>query len=437
MNRHIVLATWMSLFPLAADAGEPYRCSLAEAVSRAKDVSPRVAALQARERAAEAGVREADAGHWPSLDVTAGYARNSDVPEFTSSSAGGDPIVIVPNLPNNTRFRASTTVPLFSGFRTVALGESARAHERAAGYEAVAGREDVVLETTVAYWALVTAREKEKVLAKALEAYESHLKDARNRHRSGLAAKNEVLQVQVERDGALLAQIEAGNQTAVARANLLRILDLPAGTDVETTEPLDAARGGDPDETSLVAEAMERRAERKSAQAAVRAAESLVRAERSGFFPQLSAGAGWDYANPNRKIFPPSDQFDSTWDVSVNLSANLFEGGRTRAAIDRRAALADAERMRLREIEQRIGLDVAERVSEARTALAGIPVAERSVEAGRENVEVSRNRYRAGVSPSSELLDAEAAELHAGLAKLGAWARLRIAQARLERAVGR
>ena len=64
-------------------------------------------------------------------------------------------------------------------------------------------------------------------------------------------------------------------------------------------------------------------------------------------------------------------------------------------------------------------------------------VAARSVEAAQESRRVSSERYRAGVIPSSELLDAEVALLRAGLDRAEAQARLRLARASLDRAVGR
>mgnify|MGYP001445114528 CR=1 FL=1 len=54
-----------------------------------------------------------------------------------------------------------------------------------------------------------------------------------------------------------------------------------------------------------------------------------------------------------------------------------------------------------------------------------------------ENVRVSQDRYRAGVSPSSDLLDAETRLLRVGLERTLAAANLQIARARLDRARGR
>src|SRR5260370_18938929 len=53
-----------------------------------------------------------------------------------------------------------------------------------------------------------------------------------------MAASNEVLAVQVQREQAELARLQAASSAAVANANLLRLLDLPPGTSIEPVEPL-------------------------------------------------------------------------------------------------------------------------------------------------------------------------------------------------------
>ena len=64
-------------------------------------------------------------------------------------------------------------------------------------------------------------------------------------------------------------------------------------------------------------------------------------------------------------------------------------------------------------------------------------VAERSIESALENRKVAGDRYREGVVPSAELLDAEVAHERASLAHAEALASLRLAAAGLDRAVGR
>jgi len=71
------------------------------------------------------------------------------------------------------------------------------------------------------------------------------------------------------------------------------------------------------------------------------------------------------------------------------------------------------------------------------TSVAAVEVARQALDSARENLRVATDRHREGVIPSSERLDAEIAELRAGLDLSEAVIRVRLARARLERAVGR
>ena len=99
------------------DAAPVARLTLAEALERARSVSPRLGQLRALEDAAEAGLRGARADRWPTLAVSAAYSRNSNVPEFVVQQQTG-PLTVLPNLPNQGRARADLGLPLYTGGRT-------------------------------------------------------------------------------------------------------------------------------------------------------------------------------------------------------------------------------------------------------------------------------------------------------------------------------
>jgi outer membrane protein TolC len=419
------------------------RLTVEEAVARAIAASPRLARLSALEAAAEAQARGARADRWPQVDVGAGYTRRSEVPELAIFAPTNNPaqpverIVVFPNIQDNWRLRAGVALPIWTGGRIGGQIQAAEQGKTAAGEDLRAGRADLVLETKNAHWSLVTARESARVLQESMKAYDAHLADARNRERFGMAARNEVLAVEVERDRVELERLRAEAGADVAEANLRRLLNLPPDTRVEPREPLEAPATPPPDVEALVAEAQAARAERKALAARAAAAEAITGAERGARLPQVALTGGYTYANPNRDIVPPTADWEDTWDVGVGLTWSVFDGGRRSANEARARAQADAAREQLRELDRAIRLEVTERALELRTAEARLGVAERSVESAAESRRVAGDRYREGVIPSSELLDAEVAHVRAALARTEALAILRLAAAGLDRAVGR
>ena len=423
----------------AGEIGTIRRLTVEEAIDLATSVSPRLGALRSLEQGAEAGLRGARAEALPQFDLTAGYTRYSDVPDWAISLPA--PInfthVIFPNIPDNYATRLGVWVPLYTGGRISKQIEAAEGERAAASMEVRSGTADVALETATSYWSLVTALAAEKVLREALAAYDAHLADARNRERFGLAARNELLAVRVERDRAELARIQSVSAAAVINADLVRLLDLPSTTRLEPADPLE--RGAPPEEDleTLVGAALESRPERAALRARIEAADARARGARADRLPQARFSAGYDYARPNKRIIPPEDRWEDTWDASVLLSFKVFDSGRTAASVAQREAQAAAARQQLEDLERRIRFEVTQRLLDLTTAEAAVTVAEQSLLSARENQRVAFERYGAGVIPSSELLDAEVALLRAGLGRTEELARLRLALARLDRAVGR
>jgi outer membrane protein TolC len=409
---------------------------LADALERARGSSPRLAELAAAQLAAEADEREAGAARRPEVQVSGGYTRLSDVPELSLPQPDGTVRTIFPNIPDNFSARAAVTVAVYTGGRLGSAEEAAASRRAAAEHDVAAGEIDLDLTVTLTYWDLVVAGEHRRVLERAIAAFDAHLEDARNRRRFGLAAANEVLAVEVERDRSRLRQLEAERIRATAEARLELLLDFPPDAVIVPTEELDR-----PDETSealadLIVRALESRPERAALLARVAAADAAVELERGAGKPQVRASAGYDLAQPNRRILPPEDELDDSWDVSVAVVYILFDGGRRHAAVARADARAEAARQRLEELERAIRLEVTSRHLEIGTARAGIEVAEKAVLSAAENVRVTKDRYREGLVPSSELLDAETALLSAALEATAARVDLRRAVAGLERAIG-
>jgi outer membrane protein TolC len=413
------------------------RLTLVEAVERARAESPRLLALQALERAAGEGVRSARGARLPQLELSGWYARSSDVPELTLALPGAPPRTIFPNIPDAFRTRAAAAVPVYTGGRVSQAIESARRQQEASARDAEAAAHDVVFETRSAYWALVAAREAERVLAEAKAAFEGHLRDARNRRDLGLAASNEVLAVQVERDRAELQRLEAANDAALANANLVRLLGLGAGAEVEPIEPRTPPALPPLDTPALAAKAEAGRSELQALRSRAAAAAASAHAARAAALPQASVTAAYEYANPNLRVLPLTAEWRSTWSVGLQLSWTVFDGGRAGAAAAQLEAQADALRRQLDDARRRLAFEVTHRVLDLSTARAALEVAERNREAAGENLRVARDRYREGVLASSELLDAETVLLRAGLDHTQAVARLHVGLAALDRAVGR
>jgi outer membrane protein len=434
----VALLAARSAAPVSAQEKKESGLTVDEAVALALAHAPRLRQLDANRSAAESGIAQARADEKPRVDVSAGYTRYSDVPEFAvgapGSSGGG---VLFPNIPDNARARVEASYPLYTGGRTGGLVDAARGERDSAEGQLGAARNDLVLETRRAYWSLVTAEERVRVLTENLTAFDAHLTDARNRERFGLAARNEVLAIQVERDRADLARLRAETSSRLARANLARLLGLSSGEGIQPAEALVPVAPPAESAESLIARALENRPELAALDARVAAAEARARIEKSASLPRVSLAAGYLVAHPNPRFLPPVPEWNDNWDLGVNLGWSIFDGGKASAGQARARAQAEAARAELADVQERIRLEVTGALLDVTNAQAEVDLSARALEAARESRRVAAERYRQGVILSSELLDAEVALLRADLDRTEALASSRLAGAELDRAVAK
>ena len=395
----------------------------------------RVAELQARVESASAVERARGAARLPIVSLEGGYTRTNHVQEFTIAQPGQPLRVLYPDIPDNYRSRLDLQWPIYTAGRADALERAARAEREAAGEDLEAARADLRLEITRAFWALVTAQETAVVLERSLASTGAHVRDLRNRLEQGLIPPNEVLTGETQLARERLLAIEAENARAIAEADLQRLLGIDRSVSVQPRATLELSSSG-PGTASASPPSESLRAERRALVDRVEAADARTAAAAAGARPQIAVGAGYDYARPNPRIFPRSGEWEDSWDVSVNVSWAVWDGGRNRAERAEAAAAATALKARLGDLDRQIAFEIRQRQLELDSSRAAVPVAEAAVVAAVEARRVLGDRFNAGVATSTEVLDAQTDVMQAELTLKRALANVRLAEARLERAVG-
>jgi outer membrane protein TolC len=414
--------------------------TLEEAIAQGVANSLRLAEFQSRKEAADASLAQREADKLPIVALQGGYTRTNHVEEFILAQIGQGVRVLYPDVPDNYRSRLDMQWPIYTAGRTDALERAARAERDAAGSDLEAARADLRLEIARAFWALVTARDAEQVLSRTLGAVEAHVRDLKNRLDQGLIPPNEVLTAEAQLSRERLTAIEATNARSIAEADLRRLLGIGGATPIVPKatfdQPIQTAAQPDALPDILLAQGREHRFERQALSQRVDAAEARIEAAAAGTRPQIAVAGGYDYARPNPRIFPRVDSWEDSWDLSVNVTWSLWDGGRTRGARAEAAAFAGAARSRAADFDRQLEFEVRQRQLELDSSRAAITVAADGVRAAQEARRVVGERFAAGVATSTEVLDAESDLLQAELSRTRALANARLAEARLARAIG-
>jgi len=428
----------------ASAQAPPLRLTLDEAVARGIEASHRLEELSARQDAAQAIEDQRAAAERPQLAALGGYTRINHVEEFGVPNADGGFRVIYPDLTNRTSSRIDLQWPIYTGGRLNALTRAAGAEVDAAGQDREAARADLKLEITRSFLAVLTARAAADVVRQALDRTNGHLTDVRNQLSVGLVPPSDVLTIEAQQAHQRMLSIEAETifETTTAEFKRLVGLDQGAPVDLVPSGSVGIAVGPpDPLDPAILAngavEARANRPERKSLAFRIVAAEERVASASAGSLPVLTAAGGYDVSRPNLKIFPIQDKWTPSWDIGVNVRWSLFDGGRVRAETAEAAANRRVAEARLRDFDAGVEVEVRQRTAELTSAVAAIDAAGVGVKAAAEARRVIAERFSAGVATNMDVLDAQTALLQAELDLTRARASAQLANARLQRALGR
>jgi len=295
--------------------------------------------------------------------------------------------------------------------------------------------QDTVAEVETAYFAVLAARAQRAAQAEQEAALRASFDAVELRLRGGLAARADQLRARAALSEATLARQLAERDIAKAEALLKQAAGIeqtrPLLLDWETTPPpaLDAATLL----AELLAEAEQQRPDLRALQADAASARAEAERARAARWPSLSLAA-----SSGRTFFLEDDRTPSTtYNVGVNLSVPLFDGGRL--AAQARAAERDAERLQAEAESQRSQVALAvtaayHDVRHAQDQREGVAV---QFDSASESAQAAEARYRAGVGSLLEWLTAQADLARARQAEAQADADWLAAFSRLNHALGR
>ena len=318
-------------------------------------------------------------------------------------------------------------------------------------------RLDIVSEAARQYLAVLQAKTVENIQKKNLAVTRSNLGLSRARVDIGTAGRDEVLrwrsQIAQDRRNVIAASAQR-NQAEIAVNRILnRALEEPFGTveagldDPQLTVNFEVLRPfvERPAAFKLFREFMTREAleaspELRQLDASIRAQERLLLAGKRAFYvPTVNLDAQLQTFKNGGSPSLASEMGPNSvnWTVAVEASLPIFQGGalrarKTRAEIDLDRFTIDREATRLL-IDQRIRSSL----HQAGASFAGIELSLEAAEAARENLELVRASYSAGVVGIVRVLDAQTQALSAELEAANAVFNHLIDLMAVQRAVGR
>lgn len=389
------------------------------------------------ERKANARVREAKGARLPQLDISANYRRLDRVPKARFPSF--DPVS------GTFTFNEIEIQPIDSGTGTVSLSQvvdisgvvrtatdAASLFSRIANLDVQRTRNDVVLQVKQAFYDVLRAQELVRVAEESLRNAEVRRKLAQAAVDAGVSPKLDVMRAEAAVAAAQQAVITARNALQLAKSAFNNVLGRRVDEPVELL-PVDEQVPESADFNQYLQEALAKRPEMIQANLGISLAEKQITAAKRDQLPTVVVRGQWDF-NLKTSTFQPRE---SSFTTIAAVQFKIWDSGQTQGRVEQARADVDKAKITIENVREGIALEVRNAYLGLQEAREKVAVAEKGLQAATESLRVARLRYEAGVSNQLELSDAELAYTQAEQNLVNARYDLRVAWARLEKAMGR
>jgi outer membrane protein len=402
---------------------------------------PAIIAQAGQVKANQAKVGQAQANFYPQINVASGYSRLMPVnpnTSLTTSLAGMPPGTSIPSglsgrgsdAYNQYSTTAYLNLVLFDFGRTWTQVEVQKLNTEAAQYNYRNTQDQVIFNVSQAYYSLLAANHGRDVAAETVDNFRNHFERARGYYQAGMKPKYDVTKAEVDLRSAELNQIKAENLVRVGKVNLDNAMGFFNNDSVTYTVADDL--GFEPfrlSQKEAVAGVYERRADFLALKKQKEAAQESIRLAQKGYMPTLNGVASYTFVGSD---FP----LDAGWIVGANLIIPIFSGFSTTQQVAEAKANLEVIDSNERALRLTILLELEQAYIALREAAESRRKAEVAIVQAKEGQDLALERYRSGIGTPTEVTDALVAYANAQVALISAHYEYKIAQARIERAIG-
>jgi outer membrane protein len=381
--------------------------TLDEAVQAALANSPTLQAAEARIGSARAMLRQARSYYVPSVGVSATYAA-SDNPiqsfmmQLNQRTLNMQDPAFNPNDPDDTD---NLRLSLGAQWRVFDRQRDAGKHMARYGAEAsaeafAAARNQLVHEVTRGFFGVLQAKAFGEVQAESVKSIEESLRIARERFEAGSAVRTDVLNLETQLAQANEDLIRARNGLHMAIA----ALNAGIGAELVSADTIQSPGTADleaPPPQCTNPEAYEDRPELRAARLMRKVKEQDLAKARGGYVPTVSAFASYDLDSD------VSSDFENSYMAGVMAEVNLFDGARTRAAVQAAQAELDAAKADEQQARLNLRLDLQQAFLGSQEAWERLNVVRKSLETAKEAQRIVQEQYEQGAADISLLLQTQ------------------------------
>ena len=234
-----------------------------------------------------------------------------------------------------------------------------------------------------------------------VELSESLLRLAQQQKAAGTGTGIEITRAEVQLANDRQALLVAENDLDRTRLQLLKVIGLKLDNPVELVDRLAYIPMDSVDPAQALATASQHRAELRAQQRREENARLSASATKLERLPSVSAFA--NYGDIGTSVYSALP----TRSIGASVKIPIFDGGRRDARRVESASLFRSESIRTADLRDQIELDVRVAIDSLHSADAQVKAAEEGLTLAENEVAQAERRYKAGVSNSVEVTDAQ------------------------------
>ena len=413
-------------------SGRPAELSFAQAIQLA--IENNLATLLAHERRSEArGEKQQSLA--PLLPNVTGVSYQASLTENLAALGfepgiipGFNSIFVGPFRNFDARVLLTQTIFDLSAIRNYQAG---RAGVRVSELQESLAREQVASGTGLIYLEALRADASVVAAQANVELAEALLKLAQDQRNAGVATGVDVTRAQTRLAEQQVGLAQAQTSSEQARLNLQRVVGLPLGSSLMLTEHLRFTEDPLPEVGTAVAQANQNRREIQVAEEQNRVSRLERQAVRAEYLPSVEFAGDYGVSG-----ITPTKSDLATRRVAVQRNVPIFNGGLTRGRLTVAASRQRQTELELSSIRGQVEEDVRLALTTLRTAAAQVRAADESVILAQRELEMARDRFKAGAGDNLEVVTALTSLANARDARVTALAQHNAARLNLAAALG-
>ena len=304
----------------------------------------------------------------------------------------------------------NAALPLYTGGKIKYGIESAKYLEEAAKLDAADNKEAVILNTINAYSNLFKSMKAVTLVKENLEQSNQRVKDFTNLEKNGLVPRNDLLKVALQSSNIALTLLDAESNNKIASVNMALMLGLKEQTvliadsfSLQQTYSIKTIE--EYEQLALMA-----RNDINALALRKKSAELGIKSAKTEYYPSLALTAGYIAAN-----LPAFLTITNAITVGVGVKYSLSSLWKTKSKIEQADARVQQITASQAMLNDNIRLQINQAYQVYLLSRKKIEVYQKAIEQATENYRITKNKYENSLATTTDLLDADVAQLQTKL----------------------